>query len=259
MKIRSSKALSVIVGALLCAGCAVKEYRESCPCRLVLDFSEVDTSAVRSADLYVTVPDGYVFTDYIGSEKFARDYTAIVPRTVLQVNLMWGAGGFMSESGLSIPKGEDCPPVYMHSSTVNADCEMWRETVWMRKNHCRVDIDVNADEGYRPWLKIVSDVCGYDVYGKPVEGYFESRKRVDEEYSCSFTLPRQTDDLMTLEIDEGDGILKRFSLGEYIASTGYDWNTPDLQDIQIELDFAVTQVVLKISGWDGEHKFDIVI
>ena len=64
---------------------------------------------------------------------------------------------------------------------------------------------------------------------------------------------------MNLEIDEGDGILKRFSLGEYIASTGYDCSTPDLQDIQIELDFAVTQVVLKISGWDGEHKFDIVI
>jgi hypothetical protein len=64
---------------------------------------------------------------------------------------------------------------------------------------------------------------------------------------------------MTLEIDEGDGILKRFSLGEYIASTGYDWDAPDLHDIHIELDFAVTQIVLKVSGWDGEHKFDIVI
>ena len=114
MKIRSSKALSVIVGALLCAGCAVKEYRESCPCRLVLDFSEVDTSAVSSADLYVTVPDGYVLTDCVDSERFAMDYTAIVPRTVLQVNLMSGAGGLMAESGLSIPLGEDCPPVYMH-------------------------------------------------------------------------------------------------------------------------------------------------
>lgn len=259
MKIRSSRALSVVVGAFLCAGCAIKEYRESCPCRLVLDFSEVDTSAVRSTDLYVTVPDGYVFTDHIGSEKFAKDYTAIVPRTVLQVNLVSGAGDMMTESGLSIPPGEDCPPVYLHSSTVNADCEMWRETVWMRKSHCRVDIDLNADEGYRPWLRIVSGVCGYDVYGKPVEGDFESRKRVDEEYSCSFVLPRQTDDLMTLEIDEGDGILKRFSLGEHIASTGYDWSAPDLQDIHIELDFAVTQIVLKISGWDGEHKFDIVI
>ena len=259
MNMKSSKALSVIVGTILCAGCSVKEYRESCPCRLVLDFREVDTSSVRSADLYVTVPDGYVLTDYIGYESFGKEYSALVPRTVLQVNLMSGDGGLMSETGLSIPKGEDCPPVYVHSSTVNADCEMWHETVWMRKSHCRVDIDVNADEGYRPWLKIVSDVCGYDVHGRPVAGDFESRKQVDEEYSCSFVLPRQTDDLMTLEIDEGDGILKRFSLGEYIASTGYDWNSPDLQDIHIELDFAVTQILLKISGWDGEHRFDIVI
>ena len=72
MKKRSSGILSVIVGVLLCAGCAVKEYRESCPCRLVLDFSEVDTSAVRSADLYVTVPDGYVFTDYIVLRNLPR-------------------------------------------------------------------------------------------------------------------------------------------------------------------------------------------
>ena len=152
MKIRSSRALSVVVGAFLCAGCAVKEYRESCPCRLVLDFSEVDTAVVRSADLYVTVPDGYVFTDHIGSEKFAKDYTAIVPRTVLQVNLVSGAGDMMTESGLSIPPGEDCPPVYMHSSTLNADCEMWRETVWMRKSHCRVDIDLNADSFRCVWI-----------------------------------------------------------------------------------------------------------
>lgn len=259
MKIKSSKALSVIVGAILCAGCSVKEYRESCPCRLVLDFSEIDTSAVRSADLYVTVPDGYVLTDCIGYESLGREYSALVPRTVLQVNLMSGDGGLMSESGMNIPEGEDCPPVYMHSSTVNADCEMWRETVRMRKNHCRVEMDVNVEEGYRPWLKLVSDVCGYDVYGKPVNGYFESRKRVDETSGCTFVLPRQTDDMMTLEIDEGDGVLKRFSLGEYIASTGYDWDAPDLQDIHIELDFAVTHIVLKISGWDEEHKFDIVI
>ena len=54
----SSKALSLLFGVLLSAGCSVKEYRESCPCRLVLDFSETDTLAVRSADLYVTVPEG---------------------------------------------------------------------------------------------------------------------------------------------------------------------------------------------------------
>lgn len=259
MMVKSSRALSVVVSAILCAGCTVKEYREACPCRLVLDFSEVDTSAVRSADLYVTVPGGYVFTDLIGAESFPKDYSVTVPRTSLVVNLAYGAGGYMSESGLKIPFGEDCPCVYMHSSAVNADCEMWREVVRMRKNHCRMDVAVKADDGYRPWLKVVSDVSGYDVYGNPVEGAFESRKRTDASYWCSFVVPRQTDDMMTLEIDDGEGVLKRFSLGEYIASTGYDWSSPDLQDIGIELDFAVTQVSLTIKGWDEVYVFDIVI
>ena len=57
--------LTISVSALYLAGCSVKEYRESCPCRLVLDLSEVDTAVVKSADLYVSVPGGYVSSDVI--------------------------------------------------------------------------------------------------------------------------------------------------------------------------------------------------
>lgn len=255
----SSKALSLLFGALLSAGCSVKEYRESCPCRLVLDFSETDTLAVRSADLYVTVPGGYVFTDRVGSEFFRRGYSVYVPRTWLYVSMVNGDEGMSSAEGLKIPFGAECPPVYMHSSYIDADCEMWREIVRMRKNHCRMNITLKTDGGNMPDLKVVSDVCGYDVAGKPQNGGFGYETRPDLSGSCSVTVPRQTGDGMMLEIDDGGGVVKRFALGTYIASIGYDWTAPDLQDIDIELDFAMTRISLVVSGWDKEYEFDVVI
>ena len=259
MKKMSSKALSLLFGVLLSAGCSVKEYRESCPCRLVLDFSETDTVAVRSADLYVTVPDGYVFTDHVGPEFFRKGYSVYVPRTWLYVTLSFGAENMASSEGMKIPLGEECPPVYMHSSYIDADCEMWSEIVRMRKNHCRMNIVLKTDKGDMPYLKVVSDVCGYDISGKPLSGGFEYQTRPDLSGRCSVTVPRQTGNDMMLEIDDGGGVVKRFALGTYIASIGYDWTAPDLQDIDIELDFAMTRISLVVSGWDKEYEFDVVI
>ena len=256
---KSFKALSFVAGTLLLAGCAVKEYRESCPCRLVLDFSEVDTAVVRSADLYVTVPDGYVFTDHVRCESFDRDYSVEVPRTQLLVNAVSNAGDMYSQSGLHIPLGQDCPPLYMHSSLIDADCEQWCEVVRMHKNHCRMTVAVLSDEGYSPGLKLVSNVNGYDPAGKPVNGGFEVSHRPDESGICTFVLPRQADNGMILEITDADDVLKRFSIGEHLAAAGYDWNEEDLRDIDVELSLAVARMVLKIRWWDEEHMFDIVI
>lgn len=256
---KSFKALSFLAGALLLAGCAVKEYRESCPCRLVLDFSEVDTAVVRSADLYVTVPDGYVFTDRLRCESFGKNYSVEVPRTELLVNAVSNAGEMYSQNGLRIPLGQDCPPVYMHHSLIDADCEQWREVVRMHKNHCRMTVKVLSDEGYRPGLKVISDVNGYDSAGMPLAGEFEVSRRPDESGMSVFVVPRQNGNGMILEITDEDDVLKRFSLGEYITAIGYDWTEEDLRDIDIELSLAVAQIALKIRGWDEEHMFDIVI
>lgn len=256
---KSFKALSFLAGALMLAGCAVKEYRESCPCRLVLDFSEVDTAVVRSADLYVTVPDGYVFTDRLRWESFGKGYSVEVPRTELLVNAVSNAGDMYSQNGLHIPVGYDCPPLYMHHSLIDADCEQWHEVVRMHKNHCRLTVEILSDEGYRPGLTVISDVCGYDSAGRPLNGDFEVSRQPDESGISVFVVPRQTGNGMILEITDDDDVLKRFSIGEYIAAIGYDWTEEDLRDIDIELSLAVAQIVLKIRGWDEEHLFDIVI
>ncbi|MBQ8170216.1 MAG: hypothetical protein IJZ98_05705 [Bacteroidales bacterium] len=251
--------LIMLAGALQWTGCSVKEYREACPCRLVLDLSEVDTAVVRAADLYVSVPDGYVHADVIEDEFIGKEYVLDVPRTVLNVSISDGASSMISEDGLNIPLGEECPPVFMHSSVINADCEMWREVVRMRKNHCVIDMYVKGEESYDARLTVKGGIDGYDALGRPQDGLFECGRYPDPEGRCRITVPRQKDDSLVLEIDDGSGVMKCFALGVYIESAGYDWTAPDLEDISMVLDFAVSHIALKIQGWEEEFVFDVII
>ena len=66
MRTMPSKVLMSVFSLIVCAGCSVKEDRTLCPCRLVLDFSEVDTAVIRSVDQDVTTPDGFVFAENVG-------------------------------------------------------------------------------------------------------------------------------------------------------------------------------------------------
>jgi hypothetical protein len=57
---------------MLVVSCSVKEDRKMCPCRLVLDMAEVDTSVVKYAEIVVTAADGYGFRDTLRVEDFER-------------------------------------------------------------------------------------------------------------------------------------------------------------------------------------------
>ena len=260
MKRMPLRILAMSVSALSLVCCSVKEYREACPCRLVLDLSEVDTAVVRSADLYVSVPGGYVSTDVIGKEHIGYEYVTTVPRTELVLNLSSGSGGMMSDKGLDIPLGNECPPVYMHTSVIDGDCEVWHEKVRMRKNYCRVHMSLEGQENSGVSLAVKGNIAGYDAYGSPESGDFLCRSMLaDPSDVCVISVPRQTDDSLVLEVDDGSGICKVFTLGIYISSAGYDWTSPDLKDISVVLDFAISHVTLKVHGWEEEHVFDVVI
>lgn len=259
MKMLPSFVLAGVTGVLLCAGCSVKEDRGKCPCALVLDFSEVDTAVIRSADLFVADDAGLLFEDTLIPADFRESYILKVPRKSVMLGI-WNADGLPSVgNGLAIPYGEDCPEVYFHTSVVDADAETVRETVRMHKNHCVMTVRIAWDEPGLEGIVLIGNVNGYHSDGLPSEGDFLYRLEQDGEGECRAVLPRQKDDSLVLEVNDGSGVAKRFSLGEYIARSGYDWNEPDLKDITIELDIAFLQVHLTVQGWDMTHRFDIVI
>ncbi len=257
MKMMPSYVLSLLVSSIVCAGCSVKENRDDCPCRLMLDYSEVDTSAVRSADLTMKSDDGFVFEYELGIEDFRSGMEVQVPRTEIETVIWAGTGGLLTGSGVFIPVGEDCPRLYFHRSVVDADCEIVYEKVMMRKNHCVMTVKLNNFEEALQSFTVHGNVCGYMEDGSPAAGEF--KYELERGFGREVVLPRQLDDSLVLEIKDGDGLLKRFNIGEYIADTGYDWNEPDLQDITLEIDIAITEIRLLIQGWDKVYRFDVTI
>ncbi len=259
MKMKLSYALAVLVSMMICAGCSVKENRSVCPCRLILNYSKVDTSVVKSADLTVKSHDGFIFTDELGTDELKSEAEVMVPRENIEVFVWSGTEGLLAEHGLFIPLGEDCPPVYLHDSKVNANRETVEETVIMRKEHCRMTINLNNLESSSRYLNIIGNVCGYLPDGCPVAGEFRYGLGSEGGTGCVVLLPRQTDGSLFLEISDDDGIVKKFNIGEYVIESGYDWNAPDLQDITIDLDIAITEIILAIQGWDEVYHFEVII
>ncbi len=259
MKTVASVALAVLVSVVLCAGCSVKEDRSLCPCRLVLDFSGVDTNVVRSVDLALRADGGFAHDDRLHTEDFRNGVSVAVPSGFLSIGLSAGTEGRMTDKGLAIPFGEDCPPVYFHSSTVEMDGEEVLEKVRMRKNHCLMTINLNNTESDPKGIRVIGNVGAYLPDGSPAEGGFSYDIPLRGSVGNKVVLPRQVDDSLVMDVSDGMGILRRFPIGVYISESGYDWNEADLKDLTLDIDIAVTAVTLVIEGGDVVYKFDVTI
>ena len=247
--------LSIALGL---SGC-IKEDRRNCPCRLVLDFTDVDTAVVPSVDMTIMSSSGFAFTEFLTDDRF-DDYSVAVPRTELQLFLWAGADHCLNvDKSVTIPLGEDCPRIFMHKSVFVAAGEKVEEKVVLKKNHCVITICFTGGYDDVFEMTITGKVNGYSRDRMPSVGEFSCRAVPDDSGTCVVTVPRQLDSSLALEIDDGTEALKVFPIGQYIAETGYDWKDEDLDDITMTLDYSLTDVSLEICDWDNEQIYDIII
>ena len=247
-----------MVPVMLTGACSVKDDRSDCPSVLELDLNEVDPSLCGSLDILILSEDGFRYADTLDLTSAVMAYD--VPKTNLHVRAWYGDEEMMTDYGLSIPHGESCPRVYMYDKEVEISAERHRETVMMRKNHCVLTLTLEGTGLAEADIHIEGKVAGYDAKGKPLEGDFKvslAQSTLKEEYVV--VIPRQLDQSLNLLIDDGDGILKSFALGQYIASSGYDWTSPDLDDIAVTVDYALTELSVMINGWESVFKYEIEI
>ena len=252
-----SEVLAIAGAALLVMSCSVKEDRDTCPCRLVLDMEGVDTSVVKQAELVVTTSDGFLYRDTLDVRELVEEYVVEIPRGNVSVGVYSGADGSVDDNGwLGIEYGDECPHVHMHSSIIMADAEVVVEEVMMRKNHCIMTIHVQTEKDFPFRLEAKGCVDGYKPGGKPSEGEFMYAMTVDANGVCQLALPRQLDDSLLLEVHDDTGVRRSFALGEYVAASGYDWKADDLEDLTISLDYALTRIIITVADWREEFVFD---
>lgn len=252
--------LSAICCLLSCVSCSVKEDRGACPCRLMLDFSENDTVSVRSVELLLSASEGFCMADTLRCVEFDEEYQILVPCGKVNVMAWSGGEGYVTaEEGLRIPYGYDCPEVYMCFFDVEVEGEVFRRSVCLRKNHCKTTLYVQAEDEFPYRLVVKGDVGGYAPDGTPSDGEFMCEVELAEDMSGWVNLPRQRNDSLSLEVWEGDQVLKVFTLGRYMSAVGYDWSAEDLEDITLSLDYVHNVIGISIGEWDREHYFEIAI
>lgn len=258
MKPFSSFLFAVFLGMALC-GC-VKERRGLCPCLLRLDLSRLDTALMHYARVNIVGPEGFVYDGLLDAEFFDDEMVIRVPQGDCMLCVYSGEQGLAApERGLYIPYGRDCPPVYMCASYIDTECEQYRKVVLLRKNYCQLSVCVEDAEHFPFGLAVRGDVVGYGSDGRPVAGDFYCGVDNVAEAELTMSVPRQVDDSMILEVNDGTDVLKTFALGEYIHASGYDWNAADLEDITVGIDYTRTKLTVSVLGWDEVYEFDVVI
>lgn len=250
--------LTAVSCFLLLSSCAVKEDRSTCPCLLVLDFSEADTSLVKMAQVLISDDQRLLAADTVEVSRLEGQYSTSVPRKSLHLRVWSGMDSLASKGVLTIPLGQDCPKVWMHDSDIRPDGERYDERVRMRRNHCQLKIQIEGNDEFAFRLRLEGNVSGYDAEGEPMTGEFSYMVPFDEfksEYRA--VLPRQKDASLMLYIDDGDEDVKAFALGQYIVAGGYDWTSFDLEDISVSIDFAQTEVIVTIDGWESVYDYEV--
>lgn len=217
-------------------------------------------------------------------------YSYVVPKGDIDLAVAYSADGLAGElnsSGrwIEIDEGRPCPSIWTCCEKVSARAYRVTVPVRLHKNFCRIDIQVRDVDGEEfPFkLRVRGNVNGYGLDGKPARGAFLCDAERSETESAgsgtesdgddsgtasestgyghgyAVTVPRQTDDSLILEIVTGDGVAKSFAIGNYIASSGYDWTSADLKDICLEIDYARTVISFTIDKWTHSEQFEVVI
>lgn len=243
--------------------------------------------------------DGFSLCDTLLAGQAASDgspdtisdkgsYSYVVPKGDIDLAVAYSADGLAGElnsSGrwIEIDEGRPCPSIWTCCEKVSARADRVTVPVRLHKNFCRIDIQVRDVDGEEfPFkLRVRGNVNGYGLDGKPARGAFlcdaersetegsgtesdgddsgTASESTGSGHGYAVTVPRQTDESMTLEIVTDDGVAKSFAIGNYIASSGYDWTSADLKDICLEIDYARTVISFTIDKWTHSEQFEVVI
>ena len=241
--------------------------------------------------------DGFSLCDTLLAGQLASggasdgvSYSYVVPKGDIDLAVAYSADGLAGElnsSGrwIEIDEGRPCPSIWTCCEKVSARADRVTVPVRLHKNFCRIDIQVRDVDGEEfPFkLRVRGNVNGYGLDGKPARGAFlcDAERAATEGsgfgtesevpgsgtasestvsgYGYAVTVPRQTDDSLILEIVTDDGVAKSFAIGNYIASSGYDWTSADLKDICLEIDYARTVISFTIDKWTHSEQFEVMI
>ena len=269
MRFGMSSLLAVWLSFLMVLpGCSVKENRSGCPCVLILDLSGLDADRFPSVVLSAVSGDGILFSTAFDGTGYGDRLYLTVPRKASALSVTGieyesvspqDIGGREDGFGLLIPYGSDCPRVHLFTGEVDVSGETDTVRVNLHKNHCKMRIALTSESQTDFGVEIKGNYCGYGICGELISGPFSNVPDIGTDGKRTVCLPRQGDSSLVMELVDEDGQVRNFAIGEYIASTGYDWTEEDLRDIDVTIDFIRTELTISVEDWSESISINVVL
>lgn len=260
-----SKYLSLLFPllAITVSSSCIKEQRAACPCTLIINLEEVDS--LRFIPLIAELEVSGGFSGMKTIRSVGRPFVVRVPKGIAHIAVyhVEHGPGFPDdelESCLTVEEGQEFPQLWLHASTLDTRAELKYDTVRLHKSFCRLDVRLTSGSTpVRYGVRIDGRVCGYAADGSPADGLFGVALRPDDAGCCSVRVPRQKDASLALSLVDETDVLRRFAIGEYIVRSGYDWTAPDLEDIEVTIDFSRSVLDLRTEKWGHGYVYSVEI
>ena len=249
----SDRFLRILLSLLLVPSGSVKENRAVCPCGLTLELASLP---VRPVVLNVT-GEGFSWTEVVHADTVL---VLPVPKGEVAVSAVGGALA-EGDGSVRIPTGEEAPPLYLFHADVSTEAEQVYLPVALHKQACTLELLFKGPPGYGPPFEVAVEgfYGGWEPDGSPAPGAFSRRLLPGSDGHAVLRLPRQGDDSLLMHIVFSDRIVRTFALGTYIAASGYDWTAPDLGDLTLQVDIALTSVTISTDLWTKTEDIELWI
>lgn len=242
---------------ILCS-CSIKEDRGPCPCHLNIflencaDYSDMLSVSGWSLDAR------RLFLDRVDLGGNTKVHTRKVEKGSLTVSAYCNTGAMtLKGDRLVIPEGKQGDRLWAFAGDpVDAEGEYAEEHIFLHKQYA--DIHIITDELSRNAgdmiLRATGNTEGLSILSlAPETGKFSCFVTQPEESGWVFTVPRQVDSSLELEVYL-DGVLrKKIPVGKLVENSGYSWKKEDLDDIYMSFSlFSEFSAQISIAPWDTE-------
>lgn len=259
---RSDILILAVLMTVSAISCTVVEDRESCPCYLDVDYTDIkaEHNMLRlkvGTELFLN--GGFFCETGSGVSGVADTVTLKVSRNVYDAFTSLSCGTLYRD-GTVLRTREGCCYDSLYAATESVDCR--GDTAYMlpgpRKQFITVRVTDNdggrAFAGYDLVMK--GDVNGLDIRDlSPANGPFEAALTPNPGGdTLSVRIPRFAGDGFTVGLSSRNVTGRGYSilLGEAMRSVGYDFSADNLSDVLITLDFSNMSGLIRIVGWDEE-------
>jgi hypothetical protein len=253
----------LLIVTLLSPACSVKENRTACPCYTSVDVDDFILAGFAEATVSFSA-DHLLRREMISLQEYEDiGYMIALDRRSNRAAVIAGLdNSVVRGDSLMTPYGLEADPIWLYSEKFYCDGDEHWINARPHKQYCRLEIVVTGlspGDIYDCCFRVKAESCGLDLYGRQaLEGEYCALAERSSTGDFTVRIPRQLENRLSLEllhIGNPDEPLFTIELDRKLEAAGYDWTREDLRDISVEVDYAGTEVNLKILDWDSDDVF----